>query len=218
MSVLLERHNPANQLMGEILISQQWVTPSQLSEAIGEQRRTNERLGEIMVRRGYLTRMDLDFILAQQQGNTLTGDADEVSQRLGDFLRKARRLSPAALDRAVAEQKRTNEKLGEVLVRLGLIDPLELAAVRQRLRHEGDDRRLRDGLRVADRQGVVLVGAVLQRIVDESLAASAKHAPCDPAHVARLQGAVASTWKSLEDNPQRHAFIERVTALDKVVA
>lgn len=55
-------------------------------------------------------------------------------------------------------------------------------------------------------------------IVDESLAASAQHAPCDPARVARLQGAVASTWKSLEDNPQRHAFIERVTALDKVVA
>ena len=55
-------------------------------------------------------------------------------------------------------------------------------------------------------------------IVDESLAASAKHAPCDASRVASLQGAVASTWKSLEDNPQRRAFVERVTALDKAIA
>jgi beta-N-acetylhexosaminidase len=66
--------------------------------------------------------------------------------------------------------------------------------------------------------GCDLLLACSPAIVDESLAASAQHAPCDPARVARLQGAVASTWKSLEDNPQRHAFIERVTALDKVVA
>lgn len=66
--------------------------------------------------------------------------------------------------------------------------------------------------------GCDLLLACSPAIVDESLAASAKHAPCDPARVARLQGAVASTWKSLEDNPQRHAFIERVTALDKVIA
>jgi len=66
--------------------------------------------------------------------------------------------------------------------------------------------------------GCDLLLACSPAIVDESLAASAKHAPCDPARVAQLQGAVASTWKSLEDNPQRHAFIERVTTLDKAVA
>ncbi len=66
--------------------------------------------------------------------------------------------------------------------------------------------------------GCDLLLACSPAIVDESIAASAKHAACDPARVALLQGAVASTWKSLEDNPQRHAFIERVTALDKVIA
>ena len=129
MSILLERHNPANQMMGEILISQQWITPSQLGEALSEQRRTNERLGAVLVRLGFLTEMELNFILSEQKGNTLTGGADNVTQRLGDLLRKAKRLSPRELAVAVGEQKRTNEKLGEVLVRLGLIDELELDAV-----------------------------------------------------------------------------------------
>ncbi|MEB3329085.1 MAG: C39 family peptidase [Candidatus Sericytochromatia bacterium] len=129
MSILLQPHNPVNQMMGEILVSQQWVTPSQLSEAVQEQQRTNEKLGEVLVRLGHLTRMELDYILAQQKGNTITGDADNVRLRLGDILRKSKRLSHRALGTAMAEQQRTNEKLGEVLLRLGLIDALELEAV-----------------------------------------------------------------------------------------
>lgn len=129
MSVVLQPHNPVNQMMGEILVSQQWITPSQLSEGLQEQGRTNERLGEVMVRLGHLTRMELEFILAQQKGNTITGDADNVKQRLGDILRKSKRVSHRALGTAMAEQQRTNEKLGEVLLRLGLIDQVELDAV-----------------------------------------------------------------------------------------
>lgn len=129
MSILLERHNPANQMMGEILISQQWITPSQLTEAVAEQKRTNQRLGEILVRLGHLTTMELEFILSQQKGNTLTGEADTVKQRLGDILTKSKRLSPRQLGAAVTEQKRTNEKLGEVLLKMGLLDELELGAV-----------------------------------------------------------------------------------------
>ncbi|MEB3222731.1 MAG: C39 family peptidase [Candidatus Sericytochromatia bacterium] len=126
---MLQAPNPVNQMMGEILVSQQWVTPSQLGEAVREQQRTNEKLGEVLVRLGHLTRMELDYILAQQKGNTITGDADNVKLRLGDILRKSRRLSHRALGTAMAEQQRTNEKLGEVLLRLGLIDALELEAV-----------------------------------------------------------------------------------------
>jgi hypothetical protein len=129
VSVLLQPHNPVNQMMGEILVSQQWVTPSQLGEAVREQQRTNEKLGEVLVRLGHLTRMELDYILAQQKGNTITGESDNVKQRLGDILRKSKRLSHRALGTAMAEQQRTNEKLGEVLLRLGLIDALELEAV-----------------------------------------------------------------------------------------
>jgi hypothetical protein len=129
MSIQLERHNPANQLIGEILISQQWITPTQLQNAVAEQKRTNQRLGEILVRLGHLSEMELNFILSQQKGNTITGEADTVKQRLGDILKKSKRLSPRELGMAVAEQKRTNEKLGEVLLRMGMLDQDELNAV-----------------------------------------------------------------------------------------
>lgn len=129
MSILLQHHNPANQLVGEILISQQWVTPSQLADAVAEQKRTNQRLGEILVRLGHLSEMELNFILSQQKGNTITGESDTVKQRLGDILKKSNRLSPRQLSTAVAEQKRTNEKLGEVLLRLGMLNQDELSAV-----------------------------------------------------------------------------------------
>jgi hypothetical protein len=129
MNILLQRHNPANQMVGEILISQQWITPSQLAEAVEEQKVTHKRLGEILVRLGHLSEMELTFILCQQKGNTLTGDADTVKQRLGDILKKSKRLTPRELGVAVGEQKRTNEKLGTVLLRLGLLDAQELGAV-----------------------------------------------------------------------------------------
>jgi hypothetical protein len=129
LSILLNRTNPANQMMGEILISQQWITPTQLGEALGEQKRTNEKLGAILVRLGILSEMELNFILSEQKGNTITGDSDNVTQRLGDILRKSKRLSQRELAVAVDEQKRTNEKLGEVLLRLGMLDGAELDAV-----------------------------------------------------------------------------------------
>lgn len=129
MSILLAHANPTNQMMGEILISQQWITPSQLDAAVAEQKRTNKKLGEVLVRLGHLSEMELNFILAQQKGNTLTGETDNVKQRLGDILRKSKRLSQRELATAVSEQKRTNEKLGEVLLRLGLLSGDELDAV-----------------------------------------------------------------------------------------
>jgi hypothetical protein len=73
--------------------------------------------------------MELNFILSQQKGNTLTGETDTVKQRLGDILKKSKRLSPRELGVAVTEQKKTNEKLGAVLLRLGLLDEMELGAV-----------------------------------------------------------------------------------------
>src|SRR5689334_7215857 len=101
MSILLEHNNPANQMMGEILLSQQWVTPTQLDRALAEQRRSNERLGQVLLRLGFLSDMELQFILSEQKGNTITGDADDVKQRLGDVLRKSGRLNQRQLAVAV---------------------------------------------------------------------------------------------------------------------
>jgi len=62
--------------------------------------------------------------------------------------------------------------------------------------------------------GCDLVLACSASIVPEALAASRHAEPCPADKVAALQGAVAQTWQSLADNPQRNDFVARVTALD----
>jgi beta-N-acetylhexosaminidase len=51
-------------------------------------------------------------------------------------------------------------------------------------------------------------------LVPEALAAVRGRAPIAPERLAALRGLVAPTWQALADNPQRDAFIARVTALD----
>jgi beta-N-acetylhexosaminidase len=63
--------------------------------------------------------------------------------------------------------------------------------------------------------GCDLVLACNPSIVPEALAASRHADPCPADKLAALQGAVAQTWQSLTDNPQRDRFIARVTALDE---
>ena len=63
--------------------------------------------------------------------------------------------------------------------------------------------------------GCDLVLACSHTIVPEALAASRHADPCPPDKLAALQGAVAQTWQSLTDNPQRDRFVARVTALDE---
>jgi beta-N-acetylhexosaminidase len=65
--------------------------------------------------------------------------------------------------------------------------------------------------------GCDLVLACSASIVPEALAASRRAEPCAPRKIASLQGAVAQTWQSLADNPQRNDFVARVTALDAAV-
>lgn len=165
MSVL--SFNPTSQRLGEIAVSQTWLTASQLNQAVSEQQRTNEKLGAVMVRLGHLTQMELDYILAQQSGNTITGDADDVRQRLGDILRKSGKLTQRQLNDAMQEQAKTNEKLGEVLVRLGLLSAEELDGV---LTLQGDFAKS-DPLVVRTLLGEILVASkrVSRRQLEEAL-------------------------------------------------
>jgi beta-N-acetylhexosaminidase len=62
--------------------------------------------------------------------------------------------------------------------------------------------------------GCDLVLACGASLVPEAIAAARNAEPCPDATIASLQGAVAQTWQALVDNPQRDAFVARVTALD----
>ena len=50
--------------------------------------------------------------------------------------------------------------------------------------------------------------------VAEAIAAARGRTPCDTAKLSRLMGEVACTWTSLQDNPQRRAFVERLATLN----
>ncbi|MBO9542519.1 C39 family peptidase [bacterium] len=132
MATMLQPTMPNKRLLGEVLVDGDFISHSDLNQALEKQRETNERLGETLLRLGVLSEMELKAVLANQadlDSPDAMESAEGVRHRLGDILLKAKRVQPRQLDRALEEQKRTNEKLGEVLLRFGVITAAELDAV-----------------------------------------------------------------------------------------
>lgn len=117
--------------IGEVLVAGEFISPVDLDRALAEQSTTNERVGEILIRLGIITEMELNAVLHFQSDIELTPEQHgaAVRHKLGDLLLKAKKLTKHQLDAALAEQERTNEKLGQVLLRLGLVTGEELEAV-----------------------------------------------------------------------------------------
>jgi len=119
--------------IGRIFVDGEFISPDDLERAIEEQKHTDEMLGEVLVRMGVLDPIDLKAALSVQGHLTSLKDAIKVAagvrQLLGNLLIQARRITHEQLELALEEQKRTDEKLGEVLVRLGFLTPRELDAV-----------------------------------------------------------------------------------------
>src|SRR3990172_9534868 len=125
-SVLGHRKRP----IGRILVDAGFITEEKLHTALGEQQRTNGLLGEILVRLGEISPIDLNIALSLQKDLADPDDAVKtaagVRKMLGEILLQARRITPEQLDAALQEQKRTGEKLGETLLRSGILSPREL--------------------------------------------------------------------------------------------
>lgn len=120
----------AKRPLGRILVDGEFITPAALDAALAEQQRTNEHLGEILVRLGVLDPVDLavalsvqrDLVTVEAAVNTAAG----VRRMLGEMLLQAKRITKGQLDEALREQAATGEKLGAVLVRLGHLRRNEL--------------------------------------------------------------------------------------------
>ena len=118
--------------LGEVLVNGSFIRPEDLERALAEQGRTNERIGEILVRLGFLSEMELGAVLAfhlDELEPTPEQAASDVRYKLGEILIKSGKIQRHQLEGALAEQEITNEKLGEVLVRLGLLSAEELRAL-----------------------------------------------------------------------------------------
>lgn len=145
--------------LGRILVDGKFVSEEQLLGALAEQRHTNERLGEILIRFGELDQTDLKIALSFQEDLADPVRAAQltagVRRMLGEILLQAHRIAPEQLDAALQEQQRTGEKLGEILVRLGLLNQRELDAALIVQQHQANPPPLANRLRL----GEILVSA-----------------------------------------------------------
>jgi len=119
--------------LGRILFDGGFITARELETALSKQKDTNEQIGEILVGMGTLDRRELNAVLSIQKDLSSHEDAVKVAagvrMLLGELLVKAKRITAEELDLALQEQKSTGEKLGEILVRRGLLPENELETV-----------------------------------------------------------------------------------------
>ena len=131
--------------LGNILVDGAFVASEDLERALEDQIKSNQLLGEILVRMGLVDSVDLNVVLSVQRDLASLKDAFQlaagVRQLLGDLLVQARRITPEQLEHALKEQQRTGEKLGEILVRLRIISRQELEGLLAFQQHQGDPQR-----------------------------------------------------------------------------
>lgn len=120
-------------LLGQILIDGEFVLPNDITAALERQSQSNELLGEILVGMGALDPKELHAVLSVQKDFIYPEDAVKaaagIRQLFGELLVRAKRIEPSQLDAALKVQNETGEKLGHVLLRMGLITGNELKAI-----------------------------------------------------------------------------------------
>ena len=101
--------------LGDLLVSEQAVTPRQITEAIEHQAaRRNRKLGDYLTREQVISRTDLAAAIERQRQMPV--------MRLGEALVAMNLISENQLDEALSRQKEHRGKpLGEILVELGLV-------------------------------------------------------------------------------------------------
>jgi hypothetical protein len=129
----LKEQNRTNERLGKVLVDGGFVSPGDLARALEEQNRTNEMLGEVLVRMKVVDPAEIAAVVSIQSDLASLEDAVRsaagVRQYLGELLLKARKVTPEQLKDALSEQRRTGEKLGEILVRRGALTKGQLDAV-----------------------------------------------------------------------------------------
>jgi len=104
--------------LGELLLAARWITPDQLEDALADQSKSGKPLGEILVDRMILAPGELAALLAFQRQQATGGDIAKPLH-LGEILVTTGRITRRQLDEALARQKHTHRKLGELLIEAG---------------------------------------------------------------------------------------------------
>jgi hypothetical protein len=137
--------NLTKRLLGTILVDGGFVVSEDVERALEDQIRSNQLLGEILVRMGVIDKVDLEVVLSIQRDLVSLEEALKlaggVKQLLGDLLVQARRITPDQIEHALKEQQRTGEKLEEIFVRLEIISKQELEGLLAFQQHQSDPER-----------------------------------------------------------------------------
>ena len=116
--------------IGTILVSTGLLNQQQLNCALEEHKRTNERVGDTLIRNGVLRPEDLTAPLQVQEHIGTIENAVKLAagerQMLGQLLVQSGHISPEQLGHAVAEHQRSGMMLGNVFKRLGMLSEQQL--------------------------------------------------------------------------------------------
>jgi len=119
--------------IGQILLDGKFMSNRELDKALDEQKHTKELLGQVLVRMGVVKERDFKVPLIVQQHLSHIDDAVKIAagerELLGVLLVHSGVISKEQLDRAIAEQKISGEKIGEVFVRLDMLKERQLTAL-----------------------------------------------------------------------------------------
>jgi len=113
------------QLLGRLLLQAKRITPKKLYLALQEQARSERKLGEALLRLGYITQSELDSVLAFQQYQSSRQIAGPI--RLGEILVATGQVTREQLEDTLGRQKLCNAKIGKVLVEAGYAQPRQIA-------------------------------------------------------------------------------------------
>jgi len=123
----------AKRTIGRILLDGEFLSQHDLDRALEEQKYSRELLGQVLVRMGVLEAEDVAVPLSVQEQLASIDDAVKLAagerQLLGTLLVQSGQITNTQLDLAIAEQKRSGEKLGEVFKQLGLLTERQLTAL-----------------------------------------------------------------------------------------
>ena len=123
----------ARRHIGRILLDGRFLSQQDLDHALNQQARTKELLGQALVRMGVLSAEDVKLPLIVQEHLGSVDDAVKLAvgerQLLGALLVQSGHITDKQLDGAIAVQRSSGEKLGEVFKRLGILTEQQLKAL-----------------------------------------------------------------------------------------
>jgi len=119
--------------IGNILLDGGFILQHDLQYALEEQKHSKELLGQVLIKQGVIKEEDFRVPLLIQQHLGSVDSAVKLAagerQLLGTLLVNSGRITNEQLDYVVVEQKRSGEKLGETLKRLGMLTGQQLSAL-----------------------------------------------------------------------------------------